>query len=173
MADDEFVETVRTRIADHDLPSPATPTPWTPRPTPSETAEDIVAFYARARAASDKVIDELEIDSLGTAWHGESVSLRWTLIHMIEETARHVGHMDIVRELLDGNGRPPTGLIARHPARGKPRETGPAASACDAGAAGTRSRRRPTARPPPAQRLMRRTARPSPSGSEHDRLDQS
>ncbi|WP_326625174.1 MULTISPECIES: DinB family protein [unclassified Streptomyces] len=72
------------------------------RPTPSETTADIVAFYGRARAASDKVIDELEIDSVGTAWHGESVSLRWTLIHMIEETARHVGHMDIVRELVDG-----------------------------------------------------------------------
>jgi hypothetical protein len=30
------------------------------------------------------------------------VSLRWVLIHMIEETARHAGHMDILRELIDG-----------------------------------------------------------------------
>jgi hypothetical protein len=28
--------------------------------------------------------------------------MRWVLIHMIEETARHAGHMDIVRELIDG-----------------------------------------------------------------------
>jgi Protein of unknown function (DUF664) len=30
------------------------------------------------------------------------VSLRWILIHMIEETARHNGHADILRELTDG-----------------------------------------------------------------------
>ena len=30
------------------------------------------------------------------------VSLRWILVHMIEETARHAGHADIVRELIDG-----------------------------------------------------------------------
>lgn len=28
--------------------------------------------------------------------------MRWVLIHLIEETARHAGHMDIVRELIDG-----------------------------------------------------------------------
>jgi hypothetical protein len=30
------------------------------------------------------------------------VSLRWILIHMIEETARHAGHADILREIVDG-----------------------------------------------------------------------
>lgn len=30
-------------------------------------------------------------------------SLRWILVHMIEETARHLGHADIVRELIDGS----------------------------------------------------------------------
>jgi hypothetical protein len=29
-------------------------------------------------------------------------TLRWMLIHMVEETARHVGHLDAIRELLDG-----------------------------------------------------------------------
>ena len=29
-------------------------------------------------------------------------SLRWVVVHMIEETARHTGHADVVRELLDG-----------------------------------------------------------------------
>lgn len=29
-------------------------------------------------------------------------SLRWVLVHMIEETARHNGHLDLIRELLDG-----------------------------------------------------------------------
>ena len=32
-----------------------------------------------------------------------STTLRWAVYHLIEETARHVGHMDITRELLDGS----------------------------------------------------------------------
>jgi uncharacterized damage-inducible protein DinB len=69
---------------------------------PEETTGDILAFYGRARAAADQVIDELELEETGTAWFGDAVSLRWVLIHMIEETARHAGHVDIVRELIDG-----------------------------------------------------------------------
>ncbi len=72
------------------------------RVEPRESTADIVAYYGRARAAADAVIDELEVDALGTAWFGDTVTMRWVLIHMIEETARHAGHMDIVRELIDG-----------------------------------------------------------------------
>ncbi|ROO85393.1 uncharacterized protein DUF664 [Actinocorallia herbida] len=68
----------------------------------SETAADLVAFYTRARTAADATIAALPLDTLGTSWDGRRVSLRWTLIHMIEETARHTGHLDILRELLDG-----------------------------------------------------------------------
>jgi uncharacterized damage-inducible protein DinB len=67
-----------------------------------ETTAGIIAFYQRACASSDQLIDELEIDALGTAWFGEPVSLRRVLIGMIEETARHAGQMDIMRELIDG-----------------------------------------------------------------------
>ena len=38
----------------------------------------------------------------GTSWDGKTVSMRWVLLHMVEETARHAGHADIVRELIDG-----------------------------------------------------------------------
>ncbi len=69
---------------------------------PHETTDEVLAFYARARVAADRVIDELDIEDVGTAWFGDTVSLRWVLIHMVEETARHVGHMDILRELIDG-----------------------------------------------------------------------
>jgi uncharacterized damage-inducible protein DinB len=72
------------------------------RVRPDETTEEILAFYGRARAASDRVIEELELEATGTAWFGDAVSLRWVLIHMVEETARHAGHVDIVRELIDG-----------------------------------------------------------------------
>jgi uncharacterized damage-inducible protein DinB len=69
---------------------------------PGETTEDVLAFYGRARAAADQAIDELDVEDTGTAWFGEAVSLRWVLIHMVEETARHAGHVDILRELIDG-----------------------------------------------------------------------
>jgi hypothetical protein len=72
------------------------------RVTPDETTEDVLAFYSRARAAADQVINEVELDQTGTAWFGNAVSMRWVLIHMVEETARHAGHVDILRELIDG-----------------------------------------------------------------------
>ncbi|WP_328873577.1 DinB family protein [Streptomyces sp. NBC_00287] len=68
-----------------------------------ETTQQIIDFYGRARAAADRTIRERSLDDLGRPdWRGEAVSLRWVLVHMIEETARHAGHMDIVRELIDG-----------------------------------------------------------------------
>jgi uncharacterized damage-inducible protein DinB len=67
-----------------------------------ETTADVVDFYKRAWRASDEAIEEIELDELGTAWWGEQVSMRWVLIHELEETARHAGHMDILRELIDG-----------------------------------------------------------------------
>ncbi|GGO45545.1 hypothetical protein GCM10012286_34350 [Streptomyces lasiicapitis] len=67
-----------------------------------ETIESLVAFYTRARAAADRAISETGLEDLGKAWDGRQVTMRWVLIHMLEETARHAGHMDIVRELIDG-----------------------------------------------------------------------
>ncbi|MFE9428502.1 DinB family protein [Kitasatospora sp. NPDC006697] len=69
---------------------------------PEETTAEVLAFYARARACADETIAAHELDHLGTAWHGAEVTLRWVLIHMITETARHAGHLDIMREELDG-----------------------------------------------------------------------
>ncbi|MEU4117154.1 DinB family protein [Kitasatospora sp. NPDC028055] len=69
---------------------------------PHESTAEVLAFYARARAAADEVIEELDLESTGTSWSGRTVSLRWVLIHMATETARHAGHLDILRELTDG-----------------------------------------------------------------------
>jgi hypothetical protein len=69
---------------------------------PGESTADIVALYRRARAAADAVIADVDVEATGPAWFGDPVSMRWVLIHMIEETARHAGHMDILRELIDG-----------------------------------------------------------------------
>lgn len=84
---------------------PSQPSLSSPAPTYRtvvETPADILAFYGRARAAADRVIDELQVDDLGRPWFSDLVSL-WVLIHMVEETARHAGHMDIVRALIDGS----------------------------------------------------------------------
>ncbi len=80
------------------------------RAQPHETTAGIVAYYGRARAAADAAIKQTDLDDLGTSWSGETVSMRWVLIHMIEDTVRHAGHMDIMRELIDGQtGAHPTG----------------------------------------------------------------
>ena len=69
---------------------------------PDETTADILAFYDRARTTADRIIDEIGLEETGMAWFGEPVTMRWVLIHMVEETARHAGHVDILRELIDG-----------------------------------------------------------------------
>ncbi|MDP9866131.1 MULTISPECIES: DinB family protein [Streptosporangium] len=70
-----------------------------------ETASAEEAF-ARWRAEVDHaraLCAELPVDTVGKQQRGgENVSLRWILIHMIEEYARHNGHADIIREQLDG-----------------------------------------------------------------------
>ncbi|MDQ2781347.1 MAG: DinB family protein [Actinomycetota bacterium] len=45
---------------------------------------------------------DLAVLSVGTLRNGSHVSLRWVVLHMIEETARHAGHADLVRESIDG-----------------------------------------------------------------------
>ena len=72
------------------------------RAAPHETTSAIVGYYREARAAADRTIEELDLEHVGKAWSGEPVTLRWVLVHYIEETARHAGHMDIMRELIDG-----------------------------------------------------------------------
>jgi uncharacterized damage-inducible protein DinB len=69
---------------------------------PDETTADILAFYDRARTTADRIVDEIGLEETGMAWFGEPVTMRWVLIHMVEETARHAGHVDILRELIDG-----------------------------------------------------------------------
>lgn len=72
---------------------------------------DVLADYEAAARETEKVI--ADIDDLGqpvpvprgVPWFPQDVdawSVRWVLLHLIEETARHAGHADIVRESLDG-----------------------------------------------------------------------
>lgn len=60
--------------------------------------------YTRQCAVSDEIIAAHALDDVGrnTDFGAGAASLRWILLHMIEETARHAGHADAIRELLDG-----------------------------------------------------------------------
>lgn len=60
--------------------------------------------YARQCAVSNEIIAAHPLDEPGkhTGFAAAAASLRWMLIHMVEETARHAGHLDAIRELLDG-----------------------------------------------------------------------
>ncbi|RJK94967.1 DinB family protein [Vallicoccus soli] len=58
--------------------------------------------YERECAASRAVVAAASLDDLGRHPRWGGASLRWVLQHMLEETARHVGHLDLLREQLDG-----------------------------------------------------------------------
>lgn len=69
-----------------------------------ETVAEVVAGYEDAVDRANAVIagyDDLtaRVDRPGA---GDAPSMRWALTHMVEETGRHAGHMDILRELIDG-----------------------------------------------------------------------
>ncbi len=55
-------------------------------------------------AISDEIIAAHSLDDTGrnTDYPEGGATLRWMVIHMLEETARHAGHLDTIRELLDG-----------------------------------------------------------------------
>ena len=63
---------------------------------------DMAAFYRAATAGADAVLDGAASFDLPSRGAQRPTTLRWVVTHLIEETARHVGHMDITRELLDG-----------------------------------------------------------------------
>jgi Protein of unknown function (DUF664) len=66
-----------------------------------DTTDSVLAYYNRARAASDQAITEVDLDATGNTWLGDTISFRWAILHVIEETARHAGHADLVREHID------------------------------------------------------------------------
>ena len=67
-----------------------------------DTAETLLAGYERACAASRQVASRFSLDDRVSHPRMGQVSLRWIYVHMIEESARHVGHADILREQTDG-----------------------------------------------------------------------
>lgn len=75
--------------------------------TAQESREEIVSLYLRAAAHADATIEALSLDSPGRVpwWppEREQVTLQQIIVHVTVEIARHAGHADIIRELIDGN----------------------------------------------------------------------
>lgn len=69
-------------------------------PAEGLTVDEAIAAYRARAAKSDEVIRAMSLTD--PCSFGEDLDLRWVLLHLIEETARHAGHADAVRELLDG-----------------------------------------------------------------------
>ena len=70
------------------------------------TIEDVVAFYRSEYSLANDIIraaPSLDAPAAFTNRTDGVPTLRWILNHMIEETARHAGHADITRELIDGS----------------------------------------------------------------------
>jgi hypothetical protein len=77
----------------------------------ARTLAEVLEMYERAITDTDAVIagisdmDHVAPRPAGTRWASADVdgwSVRWVLLHLIQETARHAGHADIIRESIDG-----------------------------------------------------------------------
>ena len=69
-------------------------------PGPELTRDAALAAYRTRAITTDAVVRATPLDA-PCRW-GEGTDLRWVLLHLINETARHAGHADATRELLDG-----------------------------------------------------------------------
>ena len=83
---------------------------WEWHSAADDSAEQLHALWAESLARSRAVVASALEPDAGTglarkhsAWGGQGeVSLRWVLVHMIEEYARHNGHADLLRQSIDG-----------------------------------------------------------------------
>ena len=82
---------------------------WELTSAADDSPEELRALWDAAVARADRTIAEAlargGLDQVSRRSHhrtGEPVSLRWILVHMIEEYARHNGHADLLRESIDG-----------------------------------------------------------------------
>ena len=73
-------------------------------PAPGSTTSQVLADYRTACEESDRIVAAASGPDTPVAVpvDGEHLSLRWVLAHVTSETARHAGHADILRELIDG-----------------------------------------------------------------------
>lgn len=83
--------------------------PWDDQPdweftsAAGQPLDELVELFDREVAAARRITDASDLDRMGArAGDGGPWNLRWLLVHMIEEYARHCGHADLLREAIDG-----------------------------------------------------------------------
>jgi uncharacterized damage-inducible protein DinB len=67
----------------------------------ADAEANFAAFHVAVQAA-DKAVADLPLEHEFTTKKGNTISLRWVYLHLIEEYARHNGHADLIRERIDG-----------------------------------------------------------------------
>jgi uncharacterized damage-inducible protein DinB len=67
----------------------------------ADVAEAFATWRAECASARERAAAARSLDATGTQ-DGKDFSLRWIMVHMIEEYARHNGHADLLRERIDG-----------------------------------------------------------------------
>ncbi|MGW0194833.1 DinB family protein [Nonomuraea sp. NPDC003201] len=80
--------------------------PATMRPSTQDTVDGVLADYRKTVERANQVIDacpDLALPAPRAPRPEPAPSMRWVLVHMIEETGRHAGHADILREQIDGS----------------------------------------------------------------------
>lgn len=71
---------------------------------PSDSVATVVARYRETIERANEVLDRCtDLGAPVPRSRGTGPSVRWALTHLIEETGRHAGHADILRELIDGS----------------------------------------------------------------------
>ena len=78
---------------------------WEINSAKDDTPEELLALFEAACSRSRAVVEacaSLDQRSVKTDSEGNHFTLRWILVHMIEEYARHNGHADFLRERIDG-----------------------------------------------------------------------
>jgi uncharacterized damage-inducible protein DinB len=100
----------QSRLLGRDEPEPWASVDWDADPdwefhsAKDDEPAELMRLYQVACERSRKAVSDTDLDTvtLKPNRRGEHFSLRWVLIHMIEETARHAGHADLLRESIDG-----------------------------------------------------------------------
>ncbi len=67
-----------------------------------DTVEEWVARYEHAAATAREIVAAADLDARVARADVVDANVRFVVVHMIEETARHAGHADIIRETIDG-----------------------------------------------------------------------
>jgi Protein of unknown function (DUF664) len=73
--------------------------------TPQDSVADLTVRLGEIAARTEAVASQAELTErarLGGRFSSDPPTLGWILAHLLQEYARHVGHLDVVRELLDG-----------------------------------------------------------------------